>query len=193
VIFGETIPFSDSWVGDLYAKLAGGPLGPNFSSGQQTSPTTIQTKQGPIDLLPSVCFEDTVPSVLRGFTPPQNPSFIVNVTNDGWFGQSCAPMQHAANAKFRSVELRRPMVRSANTGLSCVVNTTGTLIDPINKQDRQILTQQGSPFIKDQLLATVRIPKEPMITLYSLGGHWFVFLSTALSVFFIILSIIKKH
>ena len=51
--------------------------------------------------------------------------FLVNVTNDAWYGNTSAPYQHLAQATFRAVENRAPLVRAANTGISAIVDEDG--------------------------------------------------------------------
>ncbi|HEY8369340.1 MAG TPA: nitrilase-related carbon-nitrogen hydrolase, partial [Thermodesulfobacteriota bacterium] len=52
---------------------------------------------------------------------------LVNITNDAWFGRTAAPEQHLAQAVFRAVELKRPLVRAANTGISAIVAPSGRI------------------------------------------------------------------
>jgi len=181
VPFGETIPFKNSWVGDIYAALTGGPSGDNFTAGTSTAPIPYLSKQGTIGLIPTICFEDTVASIPRSFVRDE-PQVIINVTNDGWFGESSASIQHAANSKFRCIELRRPMARAANTGLSGVFNMVGNTEDIVTGQSRAIIDENGKPFLRDQLLATVRIPKKPVTTLYAIAGDWFCYFTCTLAV-----------
>jgi apolipoprotein N-acyltransferase len=54
--------------------------------------------------------------------------FIVNISNDAWFGQTSAHYQHFAMSVLRAVEFRRPLIRSANTGISAIVSASGTVI-----------------------------------------------------------------
>jgi apolipoprotein N-acyltransferase len=98
---------------------------------------------------------------------------IVNVTNDGWFAQSTAAAQHFANAKFRAIELRRPMVRCANTGVSAVISPTGYA--------QTLTNEQGSHFTRGFLLATAQVPLQPTTTLYQRWGDWPVLLGAVLS------------
>ena len=63
---------------------------------------------------------------------------MVNVTNDGWFtGTACAE-KHYQNAKYRTIEYRRPLIRSANTGVSGIINHIGSSSHPENKTPQEI-------------------------------------------------------
>ena len=53
---------------------------------------------------------------------------LVNVTNDAWFGNTVAPYQHLAMARLRSVEMRRPMIRAANSGISALIDSRGRIV-----------------------------------------------------------------
>lgn len=71
-----------------------------------------------------ICFEDTVPELYRQFVK-RDVDFLVNLTNDAWFKESPAAALHLANATFRAVETRRPLVRSTNHGVTCLVDELG--------------------------------------------------------------------
>jgi len=94
------------------------------------------------------------------------------VTNDGWFKQSAAAAQHFAYAKFRCIELRRPMLRCANNGVSAAINTIGTTAHPDSGKPQELRDQNGSHFTRGSLLVEVDIPVQPTITLYSIVGDW---------------------
>jgi len=72
---------------------------------------------------PLVCYEAIFPG--RAIDPTDRPEFLLNLTNDAWFGHSSGPYQHAAMATLRSVEEGLPLVRAANTGISLVTDALG--------------------------------------------------------------------
>ncbi len=74
----------------------------------------------------AICYEDVFPSVTRRFVAA-GADFLVNVTNDAWYGPTSAPHQHLAQATFRSIEGRVPLVRVANTGISAVIDVDGRI------------------------------------------------------------------
>jgi len=73
---------------------------------------------------PLICFEDTFPDLAR-IPPDEKIDFLLNITNDGWFGESAAHWQHMITALFRAVENGVPLVRCANNGISCYISPTG--------------------------------------------------------------------
>ena len=130
----------------------------------------------PYQIIPLVCFEDTFGSLAKEFIST-SPQLIVNVTNDGWFKQSAASEQHFINSIFRCIELRRPMIRCANTGMSCLIDDCGSLYDRSSKiqgGERLIYGKDRSnTFITGTLPETIRIKKKPKITLYARFGDSF--------------------
>ena len=75
----------------------------------------------------TICYEDAYPWEQRHFFPAAR--FIVNVSNDAWFGDSIAPHHHLDIARMRSMESRRWQVRATNTGVSALISPTGKLVD----------------------------------------------------------------
>lgn len=177
VIFGEYIPWVDQlpFLGELFKFSSGADFAGNFDAGTSTEPLVAPVGDDHVQLIPSVCFEDTVGRLTRKFVRNE-PQLIINVTNDGWFKYSEGARQHLANARFRAIELRRPMVRSANTGVSAIISTTGSLIDPVNGERQVIADEAGSHFVRDSLYGHAYPPTHAPVTLYALAGDWFAFL-----------------
>ena len=101
---------------------------------------------------PLICYEDVVPEIARRSTE-QGAELLVNLTNDGWFGNTKAPYQHNLIASFRAIENRRFLVRSTNTGLTAIISPTGKMVDSI------------TPFTERSLLAEVTLMR--YITIYT--------------------------
>ena len=121
VPFGEYLPFAD-WLEPLgLRKLVAMPVG--FKPGP--GPKTIDLPSTPA-FAALVCYEAIFPRQLvdRG----ARPRWLVNVTNDAWFGRSFGPYQHFAQARMRAIEEGLPLVRAANTGISAVVDPYGRVL-----------------------------------------------------------------
>jgi apolipoprotein N-acyltransferase len=97
-------------------------------------------------------------------TPGAN--LLVDITNDGWFLRSAGSHQHLANAVFRCVETRRPMVRAANTGVTCFVNEFGRVTQKLQDEN-------GSTFTEGVLTGEVKVPTEHELTFYTRHGELF--------------------
>lgn len=121
VIFGEYVPFVKTLPFMKYLSPAGES---GFTPGTRPVPFNLKS----LDVIASVliCFEDTFPHLVRDYVEP-NTDLLVNLTNNGWFGESAAQWQHAATAVFRAVENRIPLVRCANNGLTCWVDAVGRM------------------------------------------------------------------
>jgi apolipoprotein N-acyltransferase len=120
VIFGEYVPFS-RWFPFLMdlAHVYGA-----FTRG--TGPVAFNMPDLRVKTSVLICFEDIFPHVARRAVN-RDTDFLVNVTNDGWFRESAAQWQHAANAIFRAVENGLPLVRVTNNGLTCWADAQGGL------------------------------------------------------------------
>ena len=125
VIFGEYIPLLN-WFPFLRHLT---PIGENgFSAGEKPVSFYTPSRDGKhrISLSPMICFEDAFPQSVREYVHADT-DFLLNLTNDGWFGESNAQWQHAFHAVFRAVENRVPVVSCANNGLTCWVDPLGRM------------------------------------------------------------------
>lgn len=172
VIFGETIPLMESlpFLKTIYEQQSGAEYLASFTSGTSFEPLQLQAGGTAVGVIPSVCFEDTVPRLARHFVR-DGPQVIVNVTNDGWFHESAAAAQHFANARFLAIELRRPMLRCANTGVSAAIDSSGGTRHPDDPRISQVLgDEHGSPFTRRAQLVELNVPLHPATTLYARIG-----------------------
>jgi len=121
VPFGEFLPFQD-WMEKLgfeqLTKVQGG-----FIPGTQHHPLPVPHAPR---VLPLICYEAIFPGVVA--SGDNRPGWIVNVTNDGWFGISTGPYQHLQQARVRAIEQGLPLVRAANTGISAVIDPVGRIV-----------------------------------------------------------------
>ncbi|WP_421994760.1 apolipoprotein N-acyltransferase [Reyranella sp.] len=105
---------------------------------------------------PIICYEVIFPAAVTG--PGARPQWLLNVTNDAWFGLSSGPYQHLVSARLRSVEEGLPMIRAANTGVSAVIDSYGRVLASLDMRQTGIL---------DHRLPPARSP-----TPYGLWGDW---------------------
>ena len=121
VPFGEYLPFQD-WMERLgfeqLTRVRGG-----FIPG--TARRALQIPNAP-RALPLICYEAIFPAAVAA--RDNRPGWIVNLTNDGWFGISTGPHQHLQQARLRAIEQGLPLVRAANGGISAVIDPVGRVV-----------------------------------------------------------------
>lgn len=159
VPFGEYLPFQETLesIGlEQLTRVRGG-----FSVGDEPRPLISVAGLPPIAGL--ICYEAIFPSaVVQG---SDRPGLLVNVTNDGWFGNTSGPYQHFHQSRVRAVEEGIPLVRAANNGISAVIDADGRVLA------RLALNERGTI---DSVVPGVRPP-----TVYARFGDW-VFLVNAI-------------
>lgn len=134
VPFGEYLPLRDKipllekWLGHLILE--------DFTPGTVIQP--MRAEGMGCEIIPLICFEDTIAPLARQFVRPA-PQIIVNITNDNWFYQSNESAIHALNARWRCIELRRPMVRASLTGVTCAIDTEGRITDEMPRWQPGVL------------------------------------------------------
>ncbi len=89
---------------------------------------------------PIICYEVIFPAAVTG--SGARPRWLLNVTNDAWFGLSSGPYQHLASARVRAVEEGLPMLRAANTGVSAVIDAYGRVLAALDMQQDGIIDHQ---------------------------------------------------
>ena len=121
VPFGEYLPYQELMekLGFVQlTKVQGG-----FIAGSRRRTMEIP---GAPRALPLICYEAIFPADVT--SRDDRPGWIINLTNDGWFGISTGPYQHLAQARLRVIEEGLPMVRAANTGISTVIDPVGRIV-----------------------------------------------------------------
>lgn len=156
VPFGEYMPLRHSF--PLFAWIAGDLVPDDFLAGKDCA--VLQLRNPPVKLGALICFEDTLGDLTRRFVL-NGAQVLVNVTNDGWFLKSPAAQQHLANAIFRAVETRRPLIRCANTGVTCLIDSTGRINESLPL------------FTEGFLSGRVNVPVNGALTFYTRHGEWF--------------------
>ncbi len=163
VPFGEFVPFKRLL---FFARPLVQAVG-SFEPGER--PEVLSVPGGRFGSL--ICYEVIFPDLVRRFAGA-GAEFLVNITNDAWYERSAASSQQFANLVFRAVENRRPIARSANTGISGFVDTHGRIISA------------SDLFVRGQYRATLALSRRA--TLYTAWGDWLpklcVLLATALLV-----------
>ncbi len=129
VPFSERLPFDDVFPIINYVNLGEG----DFSPG-----TDIKIWRNRVPYAPSICYEIIYPDLAREMRR-RGAQLFVNITNDGWFGYSNAPYQHANIARFRAVETGVPIARCANAGISVFYDYKGRVVSKTKLFQQSVL------------------------------------------------------
>jgi apolipoprotein N-acyltransferase len=103
-----------------------------------------------------ICYEVIFPGAI--VDSGSRPRWLVNITNDAWFGLSTGPYQHLASARLRAVEEGLPMIRAANTGVSAVIDSYGRILAMLDMEQEGVIDHA--------------LPPARAATPYSRWGDW---------------------
>jgi apolipoprotein N-acyltransferase len=145
----------------------------DFSPGEDTTPILLKGKI-PFGVL--ICFESIFPELSRSFAR-KGARFIVNITNDAWYGYSSAPYQHLSMLTLRAVENRVSIARSANTGISAVVDATGRIKAKTGLFKREIIIDKISIL--------------PIKSFYTRYGDLFSYLCLGMTILLLFFSLLR--
>jgi len=139
VPFGEYIPFIETmpWL-MVFTPYRDGYV-PALSAGRETNLLRL----GDHRLAVAICFEDTVPHLIRRFfrdaPADARPDILIDLSNDGWFHGSSELDMHLAISVFRTVENRVPLARAVNTGISAVIDGNGRILETLPRLTESVL------------------------------------------------------
>jgi apolipoprotein N-acyltransferase len=154
VPFSEAMPFEAQF--PIVSRINLG--GAGFKRG--TAESVFRINSG-LETAPYICYEIIFPSFVRRRLR-ESTNMLVNVTNDGWFGRSSGPYQHAVMAQMRSIENGISLARSANSGISMFVDPVGRILARSGLYTREIIVND--------------VPTYRIMTYYARFGDWFVVL-----------------
>ncbi|MCH8209002.1 MAG: apolipoprotein N-acyltransferase [Nitrospinae bacterium] len=162
VPFGEFVPFNKLlW---FVEKMTVGIS--DFASGEMAKVFELRDLRGRLNQFGvSICFEITFPHLTRQ-PVKDGAEFLINITNDAWFGRSAASYQHIEMAAMRAVENRVPIVRAANTGITGVIDRTGRI-------------RQATNIFEETFLITTIHPQPAPTSFYSRYGDIFSYICIA--------------
>jgi apolipoprotein N-acyltransferase len=122
--FGEYLPLGDTFP-ILYEWS---PNSGRFAKGTDKTLLPLEAADGTHHVAPLICYEDILPGFTNDMVAGTDAELLVNITNDAWFGDTAEPWEHLALATIRSVEHRRYLVRSTNSGVSAFVDPVGRVM-----------------------------------------------------------------
>ena len=201
--FGEYIPFKNSatFIYDMIIKLS--PYDYDYDLARGSQYTTFQMSEDEQNQRFGVliCYEDTDSKIARkmvaGADGGKKVDFLINISNDGWYvryeGQKVLPSvelaQRAVITAFRSVENRISIVRSVNTGISCVIDSAGRLHEGFiaGNLPEAVMERQGTAgwFVD-------RVGVDKRVSFFSKHGQWLKFFCAAAMIIVIMASVIDR-
>ena len=181
VPFGEYVPFRHSF--PPLSWIVGNQVPYDFDSGKGPAVLTLSKDSLKIGTL--ICFEDTLGDLARRFAA-LGAQLLITVTNDGWFEHSVATRQHLANARLRTVETGLPLLRVADTGVTCFIDRFGRVQQTLHGAD-------GNTFIEGVMSVTIPVPAVPVPTFYTQHGELFAHACLAITGAFSLLALPRRR
>ncbi|MEO6184551.1 MAG: apolipoprotein N-acyltransferase [Verrucomicrobiota bacterium] len=181
VMFGEYMPLS-RWFPFLNKFRS---IDRGFQAGDGPVPFHLTKPKVKISVL--ICSEDVFPHLVREYVDDET-DFLLNLTNDGWFGDSAAQWQHAVDALFRAIENGLPLVRCTNNGLTCWIDSRGRL-HAVYFPGTKDIYGAGFKMVKIPLLTDgeKRLP-----TFYHRHGDWFGWSCVVLTVIMLLRQFLQR-
>lgn len=147
VPFGEYIPFGDL-LADFGIRAFAAREGYGYSPGPGAQVLSLGAAG---KVVPLICYEAVFPQDLNA--APERADWILQITNDAWFGNLAGPYQHLAQARLRAVEQGLPLLRAANTGISAVIDAKGRIVRSLALNGDGVIDAEVPPALARPLYA----------------------------------------
>lgn len=166
----ESLPTFLNFMGPVFEKFGGTTGG----YGRSDSTAIFQSPANPYIAAPIICYESIYGSYVSNYVK-KGANILTIITNDGWWGNTPGHLQHLAYARLRAIETRRWIARSANTGISAIIDDNGNILEPKAWNTA----------------ATIKypIPTNEQITFYVRYGDWLYQLASLLAILLILYQI----
>ncbi len=203
VMFGEYIPLVRAlpfvkWFTPITGGFTPGDRATNFTLERRAPPRhetnnlperpeTVLGAPARIKIAPLICFEDTFPHLVREYVD-DNTDFLVNLTNNGWFGESASQWQHAASAALRAVENGVPLLRCCNNGVTCWIDARGQVREIFRNPTG---SEYGPGFVTWNIPILARGESHTR-TFYHQHGDWFGWICVATTGLLMLLRIARR-
>ena len=133
VPFGEFLPFEKFFKKIGLKKISYGYE--SFSAGSERSSISLVDKD--FNFIPLICYEIIYSGKIN--LKSEDTNFIINISEDGWFGNSIGPHQHFSHAIFRAIEEGKNIIRSANNGISAYIDSNGIVIAKLRSTQKGVI------------------------------------------------------
>ena len=171
VPFGEYVPFEKTMAALGITQLTH--MNSGFATGTRRN---LMTAPGAPPYAPLICYEAIFPERVAG--DEGRPGWLLNLTNDAWFGTSTGPYQHLHQTRLRAIEQGLPLVRAANTGISAIIDSYGRVLASLP------LNEMGT--IDNPLPAALPL------TLYALWGEsWLIVVAFLIFILYRIVTVVE--